>query len=153
MASHGGKLGVYMFPDAHVDDPASQVSGLVAALKNANIHYSPSGGKYTYDRVWLDIEVYAWGSVANNIKFIQGLIQGCKNNGVACGVYTNEYNWGSITGGWTGASDLPLWYAHYDGVESCSDFTPFGGWSRAVKKQWKGDAALCSADVDLNIDC
>ena len=153
MGSHGGKVGVYLFPDVNVDDPASQVSGLVAALKNANIHYSPSGGKYSYDRVWLDIEIYAWHSVSENIAFIEGLMQGCKNNGVACGIYTNENNWSTIAGDWTGASDLPLWYAHYDGVEACSDFRSFGGWAHPAKKQWKGDATVCGASVDLNVDC
>jgi len=150
----GGAASVYLFPDRNVDDPASQVSGLVTALKNANIYYSDHPKAYTYDRIWLDIEIEAWsGDKAANVRFIQGLIQGCKNNGVPCGVYTNEYNWSTITGGWTGASDLPLWYAHYDGVESCSDFAPFGGWSRAAKKQWKGNVALCGGLVDLNIDC
>lgn len=28
------------------------------------------------------------------------------------GVYTSESQWSPITGGWTGASHLPLWYPH-----------------------------------------
>lgn len=156
MGKAGGQAMVYLFPDRNVDNPSSQVDGMVNALKASNIHFSGGGGHLTYSKVWLDIEVLAWsGDKGSNQAFISGLIQGCKNNGLDCGVYTNQYNWGSIVGDWNGAADagLDLWYAHYDGVEDCSDFQSFGGWSHAAKKQWRGDATVCGADVDLNVDC
>lgn len=47
-------------------------------------------------------------------------------------------------------SDFPLWYAHYDGIPSFSDFKPFGGWTKPTIKQYKGTSSLCGASVDLN---
>jgi hypothetical protein len=47
-------------------------------------------------------------------------------------------------------TDLPLWYAHYDGKASFSDFSSFGGWKTPYAKQYMGDYTLCSFDVDLN---
>lgn len=53
-------------------------------------------------------------------------------------------------GGYTGGSAYPLWYAHYDGSASFSDFRPFGGWSHPAIKQYRGDATVCGVGVDLN---
>lgn len=61
--------------------------------------------------------------------------------------------WGQIFGGSDKCAkygNLPLWYAHYDGVTSFSDFKPFGGWAKPYAKQYKGTTALCNASVDLN---
>lgn len=44
----------------------------------------------------------------------------------------------------------PLWYAHYDGVQSFSDFTSFGGWTKPAMKQYLGDKTLCSVGVDYD---
>jgi hypothetical protein len=47
--------------------------------------------------------------------------------------------------------ELPLWYAHYDGVLSFSDFKPFGGWQKPAIKQYKGSSVLCNVNgLDLN---
>ncbi len=43
-----------------------------------------------------------------------------------CNYYTRE----PIMGKYTGGSEFPLWYAHYDGNPSFSDFSPFNGWSK-----------------------
>lgn len=49
--------------------------------------------------------------------------------GVNYGTYASEYMWGNIMGSCTVGGDHALWYAHYDGNPSFSDFSPFGGWS------------------------
>jgi hypothetical protein len=35
-------------------------------------------------------------------------------------------------------TDVPLWYAHFDGVKSFSDYgkAPFGGWKNPIIKQY-----------------
>lgn len=61
--------------------------------------------------------------------------------------------WQSIFGSHTACTGLnshPLWYAHYDGKQSFSDFTSFGGWSKPHMKQFQGDTTLCGAGVDKN---
>ena len=39
-------------------------------------------------------------------------------------------------------------YAHYDQNPSFSDFSSFGGWYKPTIKQYKGDARVCSVDID-----
>jgi len=52
--------------------------------------------------------------------------------------------------GTTRFSNLPLWYAHYDGSPSFSDFVPFGGWGRPVMKQYQGTTGVCGTSIDLD---
>jgi hypothetical protein len=64
--------------------------------------------------------------------------------GIHIGVYSSEYEWGAtgirydsicvlflisnLVGGYTGFNQYPLWYAHWDGVQSFSDgLYKFGG--------------------------
>eukprot|EP01113_Clastostelium_recurvatum_P003698 TRINITY_DN11615_c0_g1_i3.p1 TRINITY_DN11615_c0_g1~~TRINITY_DN11615_c0_g1_i3.p1 ORF type:complete len:203 (+),score=32.14 TRINITY_DN11615_c0_g1_i3:121-729(+) len=56
---------------------------------------------------------------------------------------TNE---NSIVGKWTGLSNLPLWYAHYNNQQNFDDFTPFGGWTKPSIKQYADGPGLCGAD-------
>ena len=76
-----------------------------------------------------------------------------KKSGKKVGIYASNYMWNSIMGGATKCTkfvDLPLWYAHYDGNPSFTDFKPFGGWISPTIKQYKGTTSMCSASVDLN---
>lgn len=41
-------------------------------------------------------------------------------------------------------------YAHYDNVESFSDFSPFGGWSHPSIKQYKGTTGICGTSIDYD---
>lgn len=69
--------------------------------------------------------------------------------GVHVGVYASDYEWGITVGSsCTGLSGYPLWYAHYDGSASFSDFVGFGGWSKPAIKQFN-DHGPC-VDVDVN---
>lgn len=78
-----------------------------------------------------------------------------KAKGKNPGIYASLYMWESILGSkgaCTKVGSQPLWYAHYDGNPSFSDFTPFGGWTKPTAKQYKGDTTLCGASVDLNYE-
>jgi hypothetical protein len=48
--------------------------------------------------------------------------------------------------------DLPVWYAHYDGVANFNDWSSvyFGGWSKPSIKQYLGDKVLCGVGIDYN---
>ena len=70
--------------------------------------------------------------------------------GIKWGIYTSASQWGPITGNTAEFGAPALWYAHYDGSPSFSDFRPFGGWSHPSIKQWAGTTSLCGAGVDKN---
>mmetsp|Transcript_5485 Transcript_5485/g.5440 ORF Transcript_5485/g.5440 Transcript_5485/m.5440 type:complete len:211 (+) Transcript_5485:18-650(+) len=132
---------VYLFPCVPCGNPAGQVDALVDYIAGTG-----------YGMVWLDIETYSWSSnLASNQQFILALANELVNQGQSVGVYTNYYNWQSIVGlGWTGVSQYPLWYAHYDDWPSFGDFTPFGGWNEPTIKQFNGDVTVCGVNVDQN---
>lgn len=46
----------------------------------------------------------------------------------------------------------PLWYAHYDGVKSFTDYqnNKFGGWNVPTLKQYAGDSVVCGYKMDLS---
>jgi hypothetical protein len=81
------------------------------------------------------------------------MISALQQGGASVGVYASHAMWSQIAGdSCTVGSSLPLWYPHYDGVASCSDMTPFGGWtpSSVYAKQYRGDARSCGVGVDMN---
>lgn len=148
-------VGVYMFPCPKCSTSASeQVAKMVSSLKSDGCSYGSTGSK-SYHKVWLDIEGGSqfWSSDhSTNNKFFKGLLSGCSAQGVSCGVYTNKDGWTEIMGSsFAGASDLPLWYAHYDNNPTFSDFKPFGGWSQPYMKQFQGDVTVCGQDLDENV--
>jgi GH25 family lysozyme M1 (1,4-beta-N-acetylmuramidase) len=105
-------------------------------------------------RVWLDIEgsQYWLGSSDSNRQWYQDLVDACKSKAHSCGVYSSASQWSAIfgSGSYAYGSNLPLWYAHYDGNPSFSDFSSFGGWSSPHVKQYKGDVSDCSMGIDEN---
>ena len=131
---------VYMFPCFKCGNPEAQVSQLISAIHDSR-----------YNFVWLDVEIYQWSSDINqNREFIKGLINEMKLCKHTVGIYTDITSWNTIVGIWTEASDLMLWYAHWNGVTSFSDFVPFGGWTKPSMKQYRGDQILCGKDVDFD---
>ena len=48
------------------------------------------------------------------------------------------------------AANAPLWYAHYNKIQSFIGFKAFAGWTSPKMKQFAGDVSLCSADIDKN---
>eukprot|EP01129_Flabellula_baltica_P017318 TRINITY_DN9566_c0_g1_i1.p1 TRINITY_DN9566_c0_g1~~TRINITY_DN9566_c0_g1_i1.p1 ORF type:complete len:220 (-),score=52.09 TRINITY_DN9566_c0_g1_i1:17-655(-) len=132
---------VYLFPCVKCGNPEGQVRALMDHIRGE-----------PYGMVWLDVERYAWtSSLTTNRNFITAMANEVIRNGKAVGIYTNYYNWQEIVGlGWTGVSQHPLWYAHYDGVPNYNDFRSFGGWSKPSIKQYVGDASECGVGIDKN---
>lgn len=143
------ELGVYMFPCFNPEKaPEVQVEDMVKGLGSAR-----------YSSIWLDMETNTspncgWSkNFDDNCQFTAKLVDAALKSGKKVGIYASTYMWGQIMGGadrCTKFLHLPLWYAHYDGVTSFSDFKPFGGWTKPYAKQYKGTTALCNASVDLN---
>ena len=135
---------VYLFPCPTCGSAGDQIS----ALKNYLNSCSAFNGK-----VWLDIEgsQYWLGDSSSNRAWYQNLVDACKSN-FNCGVYSSYYQWQGIMGStdYAYGSNLPLWYAHYDGDADFNDYTPFGNWAKPWAKQYEGDATLCSFGVDKN---
>lgn len=146
----GLKGDVYMFPCPTCSSSAeSQLKDMVNYL-NSNCKSSWSG------RSWLDIEgsQYWLGDTDKNREWYQDLVDACKKNSKSCGIYSSASQWSAIFGSTSYAygSNLPLWYAHYDGNPSFSDFDSFGGWSKPTIKQFQGDvdSKPCSPFIDKN---
>ena len=161
----------YIFPCSTCGTSgASQVSATVSYLKNNGLEFvynanvtadSDLFGEWretetngaNFGMLWLDIEGAGsyWGSsTSTNVNFIQSMVDECSALGVSCGIYTSSSQWSPITGNTSKFSSKPLWYAHWDGKQTFSDFSAFGGWSSPSIKQYVGDTTLCSAGVDKN---
>mmetsp|Transcript_42492 Transcript_42492/g.102337 ORF Transcript_42492/g.102337 Transcript_42492/m.102337 type:complete len:220 (+) Transcript_42492:54-713(+) len=134
----------YIFPCVSCGDAAGQVSATVDHLRSSGADFG---------MLWYDIENYHWGSQGSNQAFIKEMVDEGKKLGIKAGIYTNYNNWATIVGaGWNypASQGLPVWYAHYDGSASFSDFGAFGGWSKPNIKQYLGDKSSCGVGVDYN---
>eukprot|EP01034_Spumella_vulgaris_P033339 gene33339-41139_t len=148
-AENGVKIrDTYLFPCPTCSKSASdQINELVAYLRgNCNAQWS--------NRIWLDIEgsQYWTGDVNANQNWHRQLVDACKSSGAACGIYSSASQWSAIFGSlsFSYGADLPLWYAHYDGNPSFSDFNPFAGWTTPHAKQYDGTSTICGMGVDRN---
>ena len=91
-------------------------------------------------------------NLASNMDYLNELVSAAVARKVSVGIYSSSYEWGITVGSTsTGLQKYPLWYAHYDGKETFSDFVPFGGWTKPAIKQYNdhGDSS-CNIDVDVN---
>eukprot|EP01027_Heterolobosea_sp_BB2_P015542 GEZU01022227.1.p1 GENE.GEZU01022227.1~~GEZU01022227.1.p1 ORF type:complete len:250 (-),score=65.00 GEZU01022227.1:135-812(-) len=137
---------MYFFPCFRCGNPAGQINEFYHALV----------AKDAIDKIgmlWFDIEgpgTYWGGSCSENINFISTLISTAESLGFKVGIYTSATQWSPIACNNVFASKLPLWYSHYDGVQSFDDFVPFGGWARPAIKQYSGTGSICGASVDLD---
>lgn len=160
----------YGAPDPNA--PTALANAKAAGIQYRDVYHFPCAGKSAADQVradvsavgkgnfgtlWFDIETNpspgcGWSSdKSSNCAFLGDMIAEGKNLGILMGVYASSYMWSSIMGSCNVAQSLPLWYAHYDDVQSFSDFTPFGGWSKPNMKQyWDSLGGGCgiSADAD-----
>eukprot|EP01100_Stratorugosa_tubuloviscum_P011995 TRINITY_DN54_c1_g1_i4.p1 TRINITY_DN54_c1_g1~~TRINITY_DN54_c1_g1_i4.p1 ORF type:complete len:225 (-),score=110.25 TRINITY_DN54_c1_g1_i4:70-720(-) len=132
---------VYMFPCPTCGNAKQQVTDAVNNLRN-------NGAKY--GMFWLDIEgtQYWYSSQSTNRQFATDLANQAEAMGQVVGVYTSKSQWDPIMGSWSGLSKYALWYPHYDGSASFSDFVAFGGWTKPAIKQYAGTTSICSASVD-----
>jgi hypothetical protein len=132
---------VYMFPCPQCGKSATQqVQEAVGALRNAGARYG---------MFWFDIEgPQYWRDQGFNRAFMSEALSAARNLGQKIGIYTSASQWIPIMGNWNGGAAYPLWYAHYDGNPSFSDFQPFGGWSKPNIKQFEGTTYICGAGID-----
>ena len=112
-----------------------------------------------YGMTWIDIETNpspncAWTTDGDsNCAFIKELVSAVKARGKKVGLYATGFMWNQIFGNRTACQELgsePLWYAHYDGKETLTDFVPFGGWTKPLIKQFADGPAVCGANIDHN---
>lgn len=146
VAAGFSNIGAYMFPCPSCGPASTQVQSLVDYLNGCSAFNGI---------IWLDIEgaQYWLGDTTANRNWYQNLVDACKRSGYSCGVYASYYQWQSLFGStdYEYGSNLPLWYAHYDGNPSFSDWSglSFGGFT-PFAKQYQGDQTVCSFGVDLN---
>ena len=69
------------------------------------------------------------------------LVSEVRKLGQKVGIYSSHWEWTQIFGDdkyCSNFTDVPLWYAHFDGVKTFDDFNnlPFGGWTQPQMKQY-----------------
>jgi len=109
--------------------------------------------------IWIDVEpcTGCWtGSAADRLNYVTGVANTCKSVGLKLGVYSGMGSWGGVFGSSSydagSLKSYPLWYSHYDGKASFSDWSGvrFGGWSSPAIKQYSGTTAFCGTSVDFS---
>jgi GH25 family lysozyme M1 (1,4-beta-N-acetylmuramidase) len=137
---------VYHFPSLAVG-ATRQVNDSVNALQ-------AGGAKFgTY---WFDVEDGAgWSSsdLAGNAAFLASLVQAAEGLGLTVGIYASPSGWVNIMGPTClQFARYPLWYAHWETPPnaSFSDFVPFGGWTKASRKQFAGNQTSGGVSYDSN---
>lgn len=141
--------GVYLFPcTGTAKSPQTQVKEMIDGL-----HAS------TYNRIWIDVETNSspncgWTKDHTfNCNFLKEVVAAVKSSGKEVGIYASYYMWTSIMGAASNCPDftgVPLWYPHYDHVQSFADFQPFANWKAPTVKQYAGTTSMCGGSVDLN---
>eukprot|EP01117_Protostelium_nocturnum_P016945 TRINITY_DN67_c0_g1_i1.p1 TRINITY_DN67_c0_g1~~TRINITY_DN67_c0_g1_i1.p1 ORF type:complete len:230 (+),score=75.69 TRINITY_DN67_c0_g1_i1:53-691(+) len=132
----------YIFPCPTCGNAAGQIKQTLDAIRGSG-----------YGMLWLDIEgtQYWTRNAGTNRRFFEELVSAAKANGANIGVYSSASQWNPIFGAdYRGGAGLPLWYAHYDGSPSFSDFRSFGGWGKPSIKQYRGDVNICGVGTDWN---
>lgn len=113
----------------------------------------------SFESLFFDIEgpEYWNRTCAVNVAFLHKMVGAARSllGADRVGIYASESQWAPIMCGDEGFSDVPLWYAHWDGQPSFADYHqagigPFGGWSKPEMKQYHGSARTCGVNADLN---
>ena len=138
----------YFFPQPTSNKSADTQMSEFVTFVSANCKAQWSG------RLWLDIEgtQYWLSSTSANQKFYKSLVDACKSQVGNCGIYCSQSQWSALFGSsYVYGNDLPVWYAHYDGVASFSDWPThtFGGWTTPYAKQYAG-GTVCNTSTDWN---
>lgn len=130
--------------------------GGVGAAAQVQADYNNVAGKF--GMMWFDIETNpspgcSWSSnTADNCNFLGQMISEGQALGIHMGIYSSVYEWGQVMGGCTVGADngIPLWYANWDGSQSFSDFSSFGGWTSANIKQYADSVGICGINADAD---
>lgn len=167
-AANMNNVDAYLFPCAG-KDPTDQVRFPTRPTDVCGplMHHHAQANDYAknmndnsvkWTTTWLDIETNpssgcGWSDdTDSNCQFIQTLASAVASaTGQNVGIYASAYMWGSIAGsGCTQLSNLPLWFADYDGVPGPQGFSPFGGWSDFAMKQYDETGSQCGVSYDDN---
>ncbi|KAJ5071007.1 gh family 25 lysozyme 3-related [Anaeramoeba ignava] len=136
----------FMCPNcAGNNPPSSAVEKLVGYL---------SANRVNYGMLWFDIEQCSgcWNDASSNVAFIKEAVEKAQQLGVNVGIYSSEGEWSATVGSSSAFSNLPLWYAHYDGEPNFNDqwAYSFGGWSSPAMKQYYDSSSVCYSNVDVD---
>jgi len=138
-------VNAYHFP-LRSQDSNAQVLIVTKALKAANA---------AVPRIWIDIEGSTWNSYTKdqNVAFVETLVQTYESEGYKVGIYCGR-EFPDFFGPYTGFSNLPVWYAHYDIVPSFVDWwgQPYGGWKAPSVKQFYDKSTGFEQKCNLTID-
>lgn len=139
---------VYMFP-CRGKSPVAQANELIDYLNDTDFGY-----------LWVDVETnpspgcsWAASTPEDNCAFLEQLVNQIALRGKPPGIYASNFMWNQIMGSSTACQKFksyPLWYPHYDKLQTFDDFVPFGGWTKPNYKQYQGSTDVCGASVDLN---
>jgi len=115
----------------------------------------------TVRAVWIQVtSPVNWPTNSNtNINFINSMVSRARQYSLSVGIYTSQYDWNQITGGWTGVgNDVMLWYWNvYGGGASgetpanFNDFRAFGCWNAPTVKQFAQVESVCSITVNRDV--
>jgi hypothetical protein len=106
---------------------------------------------FPIEALWLDVEQAGlYGADVDRDLAVCDAYTGRKT-----GIYSGR--WYFANQGWLGIrwwADRPLWDANYDGVAVVkADFTPYGGWTTPVVKQFRGTSAIGSVhEIDMDVE-
>ena len=137
----GVEVDVYMGPCFMCGNPVKQADEIMAALAQV---------KYTH--LWVEVEG-AWSSdQATNQQFLRALVAELKaKNANGLGIFTFQPTWERIVGkSFSEMSALPLWYVRLNENPEQNDFIAFGGWKKAVAKQYDDENVVCGNDVNYD---
>lgn len=145
-------IDAYWFPCNGLSNPcksyAQQLSEISALLKANSI---------SVGTIWLDIEKDAaicnnWDyGAAGNLAQAKEFVAAVRSSGVTYGIYSSSGEWATVFGSTNVVLDntAPLWFARWNGVETVTLSTPFGGWKTAVGHQYTDKSA--SGQFDLSV--
>ena len=143
---------------------ADQINQLISNLFKYNVYN-------LFGMLWFDIEYNpdsqcSWSNYTNeeNCDYILSLGEAATNifsnySSIAShsvGIYSGHHGWGVVFNGnysyCKEANIYPLWFPHYDGMETFSDYDSLaiGGWTQPNMKQYNGSVTECQANVDLD---
>ncbi|KAF9471346.1 glycoside hydrolase [Pholiota conissans] len=107
--------------------------------------------------IWIDFEKDA--AICNNWNYgasgnqaqAKSLLAAMKASGFNFGIYSTPGEWSTLFGSTSFVLDssAPLWFATFNGVETLTLGTPFGGWTTAVGHQYTDVSA--SGFFDLSV--
>jgi len=161
LGAPGMRAGFYSMPEETVESEKELlVERLLSETQQQKVpEFRKDIVSTSYGMIWLDIETNpstgcGWGTgYTSNCQYVTELVNQIKARGKVPGIYASSYMWSTIMGSVSACASLgtvPLWYPHYDGVASFSDFTKFGGWTKPAIKQYQGTTTECSVGIDKN---